>query len=410
MLACVLHKPGSPSVLKATRVPIPIPRPGSNEVRIRVKAFGLNRAEMYTRQGLSGPTVPLPRILGIEAVGIVDDFATRDEHGAESTATATTPTTGDWKDGRGQPLHKGSVVATIMGGLGRTRDGSYAEYTVVPAPNIRVIPNSLVPSNVKESASSSSPNTSSHSQFWTTLASLPESYQTAWGSLVKVMQTGTTTTPDTLFIRGGTSTVGLAAAAIAKHHLKLPLVVATTRSEAKAKRLLEIGNVDDVILDSPASSISQQVLARYPAGFTRVLELVGYGTLKDSLKIAGPSMGTVCLTGYTGGKWNFEDTGEGFEMRADVPLGVKLTHFGSDPRWLMEMPLEEYVGLALKGEFGERAGLRVSVLDGSGGGEDEGPREDGDGSGKRRSGLHDIVRAHEMMEASEAEGKIVILV
>ena len=103
-------------------------------------------------------------------------------------------------------------------------------------------------------------------------------------------------------------------------------------------------------------------------------------------------MGTVCLTGYTGGKWNFEDTGEGFEMRADVPLGVKLTHFGSDPRWLMEMPLEEYLGRALGDEEGG-AGLRVGVLGGDG-----------------QSGLHEVVKGHEMMEASEAEGKIVILV
>ena len=70
MKAAVIHEPGGPEVLKVESRPIPTPRAG--EVLIRVKAFGLNRSEMFTRQGHS-PGVKFPRVLGIEAVGLVEE-------------------------------------------------------------------------------------------------------------------------------------------------------------------------------------------------------------------------------------------------------------------------------------------------------------------------------------------------
>ena len=66
---------------------------------IRVKACGLNRSEMFTRQGYS-PSVQFPRILGIEATGIVDEAP----------------------DGE---FAKGDIVATAMGEMGRAFDGGY---------------------------------------------------------------------------------------------------------------------------------------------------------------------------------------------------------------------------------------------------------------------------------------------
>src|ERR1700740_3212594 len=62
MKAAVVHQPGGPEVLKIEERPIPEPQPGW--VRIRVRAFGLNRAEIHTRRGES-PGVTFPRILGI---------------------------------------------------------------------------------------------------------------------------------------------------------------------------------------------------------------------------------------------------------------------------------------------------------------------------------------------------------
>jgi NADPH:quinone reductase-like Zn-dependent oxidoreductase len=105
MKAAVIHEPGGPEVLKVESRPIPTPRAG--EVLIRVKAFGLNRSEMFTRQGHS-PGVKFPRVLGIEAVGLVEEAP-------------------------GGEFRKGDVVATAMGGMGRQFDGSYAEYTLVPS-------------------------------------------------------------------------------------------------------------------------------------------------------------------------------------------------------------------------------------------------------------------------------------
>lgn len=66
MKAVVIERPGPPEVLRLQERPVPKPKPGW--ALIRVRAFGLNRSELFTRQGHS-PAVTFPRILGIEAVG-----------------------------------------------------------------------------------------------------------------------------------------------------------------------------------------------------------------------------------------------------------------------------------------------------------------------------------------------------
>src|SRR5260370_26183941 len=89
--AAVIQEAGGREVLKPETLPIPTPQNG--EVLIRVKAFGLNRSELFTRQGLS-PDVPFPRVLGIEAVGLVESAP-------------------------GNEFQHGGIVATAMGWLGR---------------------------------------------------------------------------------------------------------------------------------------------------------------------------------------------------------------------------------------------------------------------------------------------------
>ncbi len=159
---------------KSVHCPSP-PRPGW--VLIRVKAFGLNRSELHTRLDLA-EGVTFPRVLGIEATGIV----------------AAAP---------GGEFPVGQQVATMMGGMGRTFDGGYAEYTCVPA--LQVIP--------------------FHSPLdWATLGAVPEMLQTAYGSLT----IGLDTQPgQSLLIRGGTAAVGMAAAVLAKD--RGLTVLATTR-------------------------------------------------------------------------------------------------------------------------------------------------------------------------------------
>ncbi len=115
MKAAVIHEAGDPEVLQLEN--IAIPRPLDGQVLIRVKAFGLNRSELFTRRGLS-PKVQFPRVLGIEAVGVVESAP-------------------------GGEFAPGDVVATAMGGMGREFDGGYAEFTSVPVTQVQKLSTQL---------------------------------------------------------------------------------------------------------------------------------------------------------------------------------------------------------------------------------------------------------------------------
>ena len=324
MKAIRVHRPGGPEVLEIEELPRPEPRAGS--VRIRVRAFGLNRSEMYTRQGHS-PSVQFPRVLGIECVGVVDDAG-------------------------GTDLSIGQTVAALMGEMGRAYDGGYAEYTLVPRDRVLPLHTDLT---------------------WDVLAALPETYLTAWGSLVEAMHLEV---GQTLLIRGATSSVGMAAVSLAKGMGMR--VLATTRDPAKADALRQNG-VDEVVIDT--GRIAEDVKQRVPGGVDALLELIGPVTLLDSLR-AVRRRGIVCHTGLLGNVWIMER----FEPLEDIPSTVKLTTYGSSTTSAERSTaaLQEIVDGVAAGRY------RANI--------------------EKRFRFDEIVAAHRFMEANRGSGKLVVVV
>jgi NADPH2:quinone reductase len=325
MRAVVLLKPGSVENLVLRDLAMPPAREGW--VRIRVEAFGLNRSELMTRLGLSGDAVTYPRVLGIECAGVVDHAPA------------------------GSGLQPGQQVVALMGGMGRTYDGGYAEFTSVPL--AQVIPMSTdLP--------------------WEVVGALPEMVQTASGSLT----TGLNLQPgQTLLIRGGTSSVGLAAAALAKS--TGATVLATTRQPHRIQSLRDHG-IDHPLLDT--GTIATSVRQLYPDGVDAALELVGTPTLPDTLRCVRVH-GTVCFTGLLSNQWIVKD----FYPISYLPAGVRLTAYEGNATNLPAEILQHTLDAVANGS------LPIAVH-------------------QDYHGLEQVRQAHSDMENNTAAGKLVVRV
>ena len=322
MRAYVIHAAGGPDALQLETIPDPTPR--QDWVLIDVRAFGLNRSEWFTRRGASA-SVEFPRVLGIECVGEVLDSGDTD-------------------------LAPGTRVAALMGGMGREFDGSYAEMTLVPRDSVFAIQSDLP---------------------WSHFGALPEMLQTSHGSLHQGLEIRE---GETLLIRGGTSSVGLATLVLAKEAGLT--VISTTRSLAKERMLREAG-ADDVVMDT--GEIVGELRRHVRGGVDRVLELIGATTLIDSLRCARRG-GVVCMTGILGGSWTLDR----FHPMGDIPTAVRLTSYAGEAGDITAELLSSYVR---KIESGTLSIPRGPVMH-----------------------FDELREAHMLMDDSRAGGKIVIVV
>jgi NADPH:quinone reductase len=322
MRAIVIEKFGGPDSLVYRDIPEPEPKRG--HVVIQIKAFGINHAEMHMRRGEWAEAAP---VSGIECVGIV-------------------------KSCPGGEFPVGAKVAALMGGLGRTINGSYAEYTNAPVSNVASIEADLP---------------------WAELAAIPETYATAWTCLFRNLDIRK---DQLLVIRGATSSFGQAA-------LKMAVnagvrVIATTRNQDRFPILEKLGAARCAIerLDlSDHIPEARQIDA--------VLDLVGNSVALDSLAMLRRG-GRSCLAGWLGGLDPIPD----FNPLLQMASGVYLTFFGSfvfgTPGFpLSDVPLREIAADAAAGRLDVKP-VRIFRFD-------------------------EIREAHRVMEANEARGKMVVV-
>ena len=230
-----IYQAGGPEQLIYQDVPTPDIKEGWSLVKI--KGCGINHSEIFTREGKS-PSVRFPRILGIECVGEVTQSST-------------------------PALAVGQKVVSIMGEMGRAFDGSYAEYVLLPNEQIYPVHTDLD---------------------WTTLAAIPETYYTAFGSLQQLR----IAPQDRVLVRGAGSGVGVAFAQLLKAQFPHIVLHGSTRNPVKATRLQAVG-FDEVITEADGKLQTDQ---RYD----KILELVGPATLRDSFSHINEH-GIVCNTG-----------------------------------------------------------------------------------------------------------------
>lgn len=322
MKAVVLEKTCKAEEMTIKDVLMPEVKPGW--VLVKVKAFGINRSEvMFRSYEADAPYIKLPRIPGIECAGEIAD-----------------PSDSNFKTGQ--------CVVALMGGMGRSFDGSYAEYALLPAKNVFSV----------ESDSD-----------WEEIAAIPETYFTAYGSLFECLQLKPS---DIFLVRGGTSSLGLTAIQLAKSIGST--VIAVVRKKDTVEFLKERG-ADFVLVDG--GTIIEQLHSIYPNGVNKVLELVGPDTLEESMKFL-IHHGIICQTGILGNKKSFDY----FEPIKDIPNGIYLSSFFSN------YPTQEIIDKI----FGhiKQYNLKPPI--------------------SKVFTLNDIAKAHVLMEQNKANGKIVVLV
>ena len=278
MRAIVITQPGGPEVLELREVPLP--EPGQGEVRVRIRATAVNRADLLQRMGVYPPPADAPQdIPGLEIAGEVDAV------------------------GRGvTELVKGDRVFGVVGG------GGYAEAITVHARTVARIPDGLD---------------------FTQAAAVPEAFVTAYDAMVLQGGLGA---GDVVLVHAVGSGVGTAAVQIAR--AIGARAIGTARTETKLERARELGMSAGIVpaTRNGAPEFATQVRALSNGrGADVVLELVGGSYVPESLA-AMADRGRLILVGLLAG------------TRADVDLAMvlrrRLRLFGTV---LRARPLEEKI-------------------------------------------------------------------
>ena len=313
MKAIVIYEAGGPEKLIYTEVPTPTLKEGWSLVKIQ--GFGINHSEIFTRKGQS-PSVRFPRILGIECVGVIEES---------------------------EVYPKGQQVISIMGEMGRDFDGGYAEYALLPNDQIYTVETDLPIE---------------------TLAAFPETYYTAYGSMLNLK----ISEGDSILVRGATSGVGIAFMKLVKAKYPDIRVTGTSRKEAKIRRLLDEG-FDAVVLDIHNELQTEEK-------YDKVLDLIGPAALRDTFLHMNEGS-IVCVTGLLGGIWALDS----FDPLEDLPENAYITSFHSGNVTSEKMQkiidfIKEYK-VEIKAEKVFR--------------------------------LEDVPKAHEYLESADSFGKVVVI-
>lgn len=250
----------------------PVPAPGPGEVRVAIRAAGLNHLDTWVRRGVPGHVFPLPLIPGCDGAGVVD---------------AVGPGAAVRKVGERvvlAPGHSCGVCPLCASGrdhlcraygiFGETRDGTCAPFVVVPERNALALP--------------------AHVSF-ETAAAFPLVYLTAWHMLVAraELRPG-----ETVLVHAAGSGVSTAAIQIARL-LGAGRVFATTSTPEKAARAKEIG-ADEVVNYATDDFVARVREWTGRAGVDVVIDHVGASTLPGSLKALAKG-GRVVSCGATSG-------------------------------------------------------------------------------------------------------------
>lgn len=184
MRAIEITKPGGPEVLQLCQRPMPEPKAG--ELRIRVHAAGINRPDVFQRQGNYAPPPGASDLPGLEVAGEIID--------------------GDLAN---SPFKAGDMVCALVQG------GGYAEVVTAPVEQCLPVPHGLSPLEA---------------------ASLPENYFTVWSNVFDRARLGP---GESLLVQGGTSGIGVTAIQLA--NAMGNRVFATAGSEDKARACEQLG-------------------------------------------------------------------------------------------------------------------------------------------------------------------------